>query len=126
MKKIIPTPSAPAAVGPYNHAVEAGGFLFFSGQIGLNPETGELVGATVETQVAQVLTNVAGLLHDAGLSLRDVVKSTIFMTDLQHFDTVNAVYAQRFDEPFPARSTVGVSALPKGALVEIEIIARCR
>ena len=126
MKKIIPTPSAPDAVGPYNHAVVAGGFLFLSGQIGLDPETGTLVGATVEAQTKQVLTNVAALLSDAGLSLRDVVKSTIYMTDLRHFDAVNAVYAQRFEEPFPARSTVGVSALPKGALVEIEIIARYR
>ena len=126
MKKIIPTPSAPDAVGPYNHAVVAGGFLFLSGQIGLDPETGTLVGATVEAQTKQVLTNVAALLSDAGFSLRDVVKSTIYMTDLQYFDEVNAVYAKRFEEPFPARSTVGVSALPKGALVEIEIIARYR
>lgn len=126
MKNIIATPNAPEAVGPYNHAVEAGGFLFLSGQIGLNSETGALAGPTIDAQVEQVLTNIQGLLSDAGLALRDVVKSTIYMTDLRHFDAVNAVYAQRFEEPFPARSTVGVSALPKGALVEIEVIARCR
>lgn len=123
MKKVLETPSAAAAVGPYNHAVETTNLIFFSGQVPLVPATGELAGPTIEAQVKQSLDNVEALLRDAGLTTDNVVKATIFLTDMGDFSVVNEAYAERFRKPYPARSTVAVAALPKGALVEIEVIA---
>lgn len=123
MKTPIATPNAPQAVGPYSQAMGAGNFVFFSGQIPLDPRTGEIVGNDVASQVEQVLNNVEALLGDAGLTTDNVVKSTIFLVDMNDFATVNEAYAKRFNAPFPARSTIQVAALPKGALVEIEVIA---
>jgi 2-iminobutanoate/2-iminopropanoate deaminase len=122
----MPTPlgssRAPAAVGPYSPAVRAGDFVFVSGQIALDPATGELVGAEHAAQARQVLINLARLLEDNGLSLGQVVKTTVFLTDLIRFAEVNQVYAEFFGDSRPARSTVEISALPKGALVEIEAV----
>lgn len=123
MKNVLPTPSAPNAVGPYNHAVETANMIFFSGQVPIDPKTGELAGTTIEAQVEQSLNNVEALLNDTGLTTDNVVKATIFLTTMDDFAAVNAAYARRFREPYPARSTVAVAALPKGALVEIEVIA---
>lgn len=123
MKTPIATPNAAQAVGPYSQAMGAGSLVFFSGQIPLDPKTGLLVGEDVGAQVEQVLDNVETLLRDAGLTTDHVVKSTIFLTDMADFAVVNEAYAKRFRAPWPARSTIQVAGLPKGALVEIEIIA---
>jgi 2-iminobutanoate/2-iminopropanoate deaminase len=122
-KKIIATGSAPAAIGPYSQAVEAGGFLFLSGQIPLDPGTGTMVGEDAPAQAEQVLKNIGAVLGAAGLSLGAVVKSTIFLADMADFATVNEVYGRAFPVNPPARSTVAVRELPKGALVEIEVVA---
>lgn len=122
-RDIIHTPSAPAAVGPYSQAVRAGNFVFTAGQIGLDPATGLIVEGGVEAQAQQVLANLAAVLAAAGSSLDQAVKTTIFLTDMADFAAVNAVYGAAFSASPPARSTVAVRALPKGALVEIEIIA---
>ena len=119
----LPTPSAPAAVGPYSPAVRAGDWIVLSGQIGLDPATGKLVDGGVEAQARQVLANVAAVLGDCGAALTDVAKSLVFVTDLGDFATVNAVYAEAFGSHKPARSTVQVAALPAGAEVEIEVWA---
>ena len=122
-KKIIkPAKSAPA-VGPYNHAVRIGELLFCAGQIPIEPATGNLVGGDIKTQTDRVLQNVKAILDDQNLSFANVVKSTVFMTDLGDFAGMNEVYAKYFTGDFPARSTVQVAALPKGANVEIEVIA---
>lgn len=119
--------SAPAAVGPYSQAVEHAGWIFASGQIPLDPETGALVPGDVEAQTRRVLANLRAVLETAGASLDDVVRTTIFLTDLAHFARVNAVYAEYFTgEPRPARATVQVAALPLGAAVEIDAIAARR
>lgn len=123
MKSRIPTPNAPQAVGPYTQAIATGQLVFCSGQIPLDPKTGALVGSDAAAQAEQVLDNVEALLSDAGLTTDHVVKSTIFLVDINDFAVVNEAYAKRFREPFPARSTIQVAALPKGALVEIEVIA---
>ncbi|MEI8235085.1 MAG: RidA family protein [Verrucomicrobiota bacterium] len=123
MKTVIATPDAPQAVGPYSQAVAVGDFLFCAGQIPLDPATGELVPGDVSAQTDRVLQNVAGVLRANGMTFANVVKSTVFMVDLAHFAAMNAVYARYFTEPFPARSTIQVAALPKGAQVEIEVIA---
>ena len=123
MKTVISTPHAPQAVGPYSQAVAVGEFLFCAGQIPLDPVTGELVSGEVEAQTEQVLQNAAAVLKANGMDFSHVVKSTVFMTDLAHFAAMNAVYAKFFNEPFPARSTIQVSALPREAQVEIELIA---
>jgi len=123
MKKVIATPDAPAAVGPYSQAIVAGNFLFAAGQIPLDPATGELVEGDVTAQTERVLKNVAGVLAANGMNFSNVVKATVFMVDLGHFGLMNAVYSKYFSEPFPARSTIQVAALPKGAQVEIEVIA---
>lgn len=120
----IATADAPRAVGPYSQAMRSGDWLFCSGQIPLDPATGELVGEGVEAQARRVFDNLAAVLDAAGAGFGDVVKVTVYMTDLARFAELNQVYAQRFREPYPARATVGVAALPKGALVEIELIAR--
>lgn len=123
MKRIIATQTAPAAVGPYSQAVVAGNLMFCSGQIALDSATGSMVGASPAEQTEQVLKNVSALLAAEGLSLTDVVKATVFATDMGAFAAVNEVYARFFTSEPPARSFVEVSALPKNALVEIEVIA---
>jgi 2-iminobutanoate/2-iminopropanoate deaminase len=122
-RDIIHTPAAPAAVGPYSQAVRAGNFVFTAGQIGLDPASGQIVEGGVEAQAQQALANLAAVLAAAGSSLDQAVKTTIFLTDMAHFAAVNAVYGAAFSASPPARSTVAVLALPKGALVEIEVIA---
>ena len=123
MAKEIATKNAPAAVGPYSQALAVGPFVFASGQIPLNPSTGTIVGETAAEQAEQVFTNIEAVLKEAGLEMKDVVKSTVFLTDLNDFGAVNEVYAKHFVKPYPARSCVEVSALPKGAKVECEVIA---
>lgn len=123
MKKVIATPEAPAAVGPYSQAIAVGDLLFCAGQIPLLPETGALVEGDVAAQTEQVLKNIGAVLHANAMTYGNVVKTTVFMTDLGDFAKMNEVYAAYFTAPYPARSTVQVSALPKGANVEIEVIA---
>ncbi len=119
----ILTSEAPAAVGPYSQAMQAGNLVFLSGQIPLDPATGVLVGEDIAEQTEQVLKNVQAVLQAAGLGFSNVIKSTIFLVDLGHFEVVNKLYAQYFGEHRPARSTIQVVALPKGARVEIECVA---
>lgn len=120
---IILTPDAPAPIGPYSQAIKSGNMLFCSGQVALDPNTGEMKNASIEEETRQVLTNLSAVVSSGGASLGDVVKTTIFLTDLGNFATVNAIYDEFFGASKPARSTVQVSALPKGANVEIECIA---
>ncbi len=122
-RKAVSTTAAPAAIGPYSQAIESDGLLFCSGQVGLDPVTGQLVDG-IEEQVERALLNLEGVLAAAGMTATDIVKTTIFLVDLAHFSTVNAIYARHVVEPAPARSTVQVAALPRNALVEIEAIAR--
>jgi 2-iminobutanoate/2-iminopropanoate deaminase len=122
-KAAIVTAGAPGAIGPYSQAIATGGLLFVSGQIPLDPASGELVAGGIEAQTARVIENLRAILVAGGCTFDDVVKTTIFLVDLGHFATVNALYGQAFTRPFPARATVQVAALPKGALVEIEAIA---
>lgn len=124
MPKIIVAPGAPAAVGPYSHAVDCGDTVYLSGQIPLVPETGDLVEGGIEAQARQMFANIKAVLDACGLTFQDVVKTTVFMTDLAEFATLNSIYAEFFPENPPARSCVQVAALPKGALVEAEVIAR--
>jgi 2-iminobutanoate/2-iminopropanoate deaminase len=123
MKKIISTSEAPAAIGPYSQAVRSGNFLFCSGQIPLDPKSGQIVADDIATQTRRVLDNVGAVLKAEGVSFENIVKTTIFLTDLGDFQTVNETYGSYFQQQPPARSTVQVSALPKGAKVEIEVIA---
>jgi 2-iminobutanoate/2-iminopropanoate deaminase len=120
----ISTPHAPGAIGPYSQAIRADGSLFCSGQLGLDPATGDFAAADVGAQAEQALRNLVAVLDVAGLSFADVVKTTIFLADMADFSTVNGVYAGFVTDPPPARSTVAVAALPKGGRVEIEAIAR--
>lgn len=124
MKNIISTKDAPAAIGPYSQAVEAGGFIFISGQLPADPATGNLAEAEIKTQTAAVIRNLEGILKAEGLTLENVVKTTVFMTDLGQFAAMNEVYGSFFSRNPPARATVEVKALPKAALVEIEAIAK--
>ena len=119
----ISTEKAPAAIGPYSQGVVVNGLLFASGQIALSPETGELVGSTIEEQAAQVMKNVSALLAAAGTDFDHVVKTTCYLEDISDFAKFNAVYAESFGQKLPARSAVGIDKLPKGALVEVEVIA---
>lgn len=121
--KTISTANAPAAIGPYAQGNIAGGLLFASGQIPLDPETGEIVGSTIEEQTAQVMKNVAAILEAAGTDFDHVVKTTCFLNDMNDFAAFNAEYAKSFGEVRPARSAVAVEKLPRGALVEVEVIA---
>lgn len=121
-RETVTAPGAPAAIGPYSHAVRAGSLLFCSGQIPLDPASGELVGATAAEQARQCLTNLAAVCDAAGASLADAVRLTVYMTDLSAFAEVGEVYATFFDDSPPARVAVGVVALPKGAQVEIDAI----
>lgn len=123
MKTCIATDQAPQAIGPYAQAVEAGGFLFVSGQIPLDPATGEMVRGGIDVQTARVLDNLQAILMAAGSSLKDVVKTTVYLKEMGDFARVNEVYARYFPEDCPARVCVAVSDLPKGALVEIDVIA---
>ncbi|MCH5158779.1 MAG: RidA family protein [Clostridiales bacterium] len=120
----INSADAPAAIGPYSQAIVAGGFLFASGQIPVNPKTGNVDSDDVTAQAHVVLKNAGAVLKEAGLSYSDVVKTTVFITDMKDFAAVNAVYAEYFSEPYPARSCVQVVALPKGVKVEAEFIAK--
>lgn len=120
--KAIATDGAPRAIGPYSQAIEAGGFLFCSGQIPLKPN-GEMVEGGIEEQAKQVMENLAAVLKAAGLSMNNLVKTTIYLSDLNDFVKVNDIYGAYFEEPFPARATVEVAALPKGAMIEIEAVA---
>ena len=122
-KRIIETLNAPKPVGPYSQAVQAGSFLFCSGQIAIAPESNQVLQADVATQARRVLDNLQAVLEAAGYSLQDVVKTTIFLTDMNDFAAVNDVYAGYFTKRFPARSTIQVSGLPKGVRVEIEAVA---
>jgi 2-iminobutanoate/2-iminopropanoate deaminase len=122
----VATSLAPAALGPYSQAIAAGGFLFCSGQLGLDPATGEFAGPDVETQAERALTNLRNVLDAAGCTFEDVVKTTIFLADMADFATVNSVYGRFVSDPPPARSTVEVAALPKGGRVEIEATAKLR
>jgi 2-iminobutanoate/2-iminopropanoate deaminase len=123
MKKVISTSKAPAAIGPYSQAIQVGNLVFASGQIPIDPATGNFVAGGVREQARQSLTNVKAILDEVGLTLDNVVKTTVFLADMNDFADVNAVYAEFFAEPYPARSAVAVKTLPKGALVEIEVIA---
>ena len=123
MKKIISTSDAPAAVGPYSQAVRAGSTIYCAGQIPLDPKSGQIVSGDISAQTRRVLDNVAAILKAEGLTFDNIVKTTIFLTNLGDFQTVNEVYGSYFRNQPPARSTVQVSALPKGANVEIEVIA---
>lgn len=121
-KEAIHSNKAPKAIGPYSQAIRSGSMVFLSGQIPLNPDSMELVSHDIAEQTSQVLNNLAAVADAAGATLDDCVKLTIFLTDLNHFGVVNEVMASRFSSPFPARATVEVSALPRGAQVEIEAI----
>jgi 2-iminobutanoate/2-iminopropanoate deaminase len=122
--KIISTDKAPAAIGPYSQATIAGGFLFTAGQIALDPASGEIVPGDIEPQTRQVLANLLHVLTEAGVSWKDVVKTTVFLQDMADFPRFNAVYAAALGDARPARSTVQVAALPRGVSVEVELIAR--
>src|SRR5437868_9213045 len=123
MKKIISTSEAPAAIGPYSQGVRVGSTIYFSGQFPLDPKTGQMVSGGTDLQARRVMENIGGLLKAAGLSYDDIVKTTIFLADINDFQTVNEIYGGYFKHAPPARSTVQAGALPKGARVEIEVIA---
>ncbi|MBY9079967.1 RidA family protein [Paenibacillus sp. HN-1] len=122
-KKQVSTDKAPGAIGPYSQAIIAGNWVYTSGQLGLDPSTGELAEG-VQAQAQQSLTNVQAILEEAGVSLDQVVKTTVFLKDMNDFAAVNEVYSTFFKEPYPARSAVEVASLPKDGLVEIEVVAR--
>lgn len=122
MKKVIATTAAPGAIGPYSQAIDTGSMVFISGQIPVNPATGEIPEG-IKAQAAQSLANVNAILAEAGLTVDNVVKTTVFLADMSMFADMNEVYAQTFTAPFPARSAVAVRELPKQVLVEIEVIA---
>jgi len=121
-KEIVSTTAAPAAIGPYSQAVRTGLVVFTSGQIGLDPHTGELVSSDFEPQVRQAFANLAAVAEAAGGSLAHAVKLSLFLTDLSKFATVNQIMGESVPQPYPARSTVGVASLPKGALFEVEAV----
>ena len=121
--KPISTSKAPAAIGPYSQAIQVGNLVYTSGQIPIDPATGSFVEGGIKEQTRQSLTNVQAILEEAGLTMANVVKTTVFMADMNDFADMNAVYAEFFTEPYPARSAVAVKTLPKGALVEIEVVA---
>ncbi|MDP4180920.1 MAG: RidA family protein [Bacillota bacterium] len=122
-KDIITTDKAPKAIGPYSQAVRVGELIYTSGQIPIDPATGEIVSDQIEAQTKQVLENLKAVLNEAGSSLDNVIKTTVFITDMNNFAIVNNIYGQYFKDPFPARSCVEVSKLPKNVLVEIEVVA---
>jgi 2-iminobutanoate/2-iminopropanoate deaminase len=122
-KKIIQTDQAPAPIGPYNQAVAAGGFLFISGQICIKPDTGEMKNTDIQAETHQVMHNLKAVLQEAGMDFRNVVKTTIFLSDMSLFSEVNEIYGKYFEGDFPARETVAVKGLPKNVNVEISMIA---
>lgn len=126
MKTQISSSKAPAAIGPYSQAIAANGFLFISGQLPIDPTTGNFAEGGIRELTRQSLENVKSILAEAGLTLADVVKTTVFLADMSDFAAMNEVYAEYFTAPAPARSAVAVKTLPKGGLVEIEVIAACR
>ncbi|MBO7099000.1 MAG: RidA family protein [Bacteroidaceae bacterium] len=121
--KVISTTKAPAAIGPYSQAIEVNGFVYASGQIPIDPATGQFVEGGIKEQTRQSLTNAQNILKEAGTDLSHVVKTTVYLSDIANFAPMNEVYAEFFTEPYPARSAVAVKDLPKGALVEIEVLA---
>ncbi|MBO5002203.1 MAG: RidA family protein [Prevotella sp.] len=121
--KAINTKNAPAAIGPYSQAIEVNGFVYTSGQLPIDPATGEFAGSDIKSQAEQSLKNVKAILEEAGLTMKNVVKTTVFLADMADFAAMNEVYSTYFSEPYPARSAVAVKTLPKGALVEIECVA---
>ncbi len=121
--KQISTQNAPAAIGPYSQAIEVNGFVYASGQLPINPATGAFPEGGVKEQTRQSILNVKAILEEAGLALSNVVKTTVYLTDMGDFAAMNEVYSQFFAQPFPARSAIAVKALPKGALVEVEVVA---
>ena len=123
MKKVIATTKAPAAIGPYNQAIQVGNMLFASGQLGLDPATGNFPEGGVKEKTIQSFQNVKAILEEAGFSINDVVKTTVFLADMADFAAMNEIYASQFEGDFPARSAVAVKTLPKNALVEVEVIA---
>lgn len=123
MKKVIGTPKAPAAIGPYSQAIQVGNLIYTSGQIPIDPATGQLVEGGIKEQTRQSLNNIQAILQEAGLTMASVVKTTVFMADMADFAEMNSVYTEFFTEPYPARSAVAVKTLPKNALVEIEVVA---
>ena len=123
MKKVIATTNAPAAIGPYSQAIQVGNMLFASGQLGIDPATGNFVEGAVKEQTAQAFKNVKAILAEVGLDISDVVKTTVFLADMGDFGAMNEVYASQFEGAFPARSAVAVKTLPKNGLVEIAVIA---
>lgn len=123
MKKVIATTQAPAAIGPYSQAILAGNVLFASGQLGMDPSTGNFVEGGIKEQTTQAFKNVKAILGEAGLGMNDVVKTTVFLADMGDFAAMNEIYATQFEGAFPARSAVAVKTLPKNGLVEIEVIA---
>lgn len=123
MKKVIATTKAPAAIGPYNQAIQVGNMLFASGQLGLDPATGNFPEGGVKEQTIQSFQNVKAILEEAGFSINDVVKTTVFLADMADFAAMNEIYASQFEGDFPARSAVAVKTLPKNAWVEVEVIA---
>lgn len=121
--KQISTQNAPAAIGPYSQAIEVNGFVYASGQLPIDPATGAFPEGGVEEQTRQSILNVKAILEEAGLALSNVVKTTVYLADMGDFAAMNEVYSQFFAQPFPARSAIAVKALPKGALVEVEVVA---
>lgn len=124
LKKAIHTNKAPQAIGPYSQAIDAGDFVFVSGQIPLDPETMEVVDGDIAKQTEQVMNNLDAILKEAGLSFKNVVKFTIYITNMEDFAVINEAYAKFLEEPYPARATVEVSKLPKGVGVEMDVIAK--
>lgn len=121
--KVINTAKAPKAIGPYSQAIEANGLVITSGQLPIDPATGEFASGGIKEQTRQSLTNAKAILEEAGISLANVMKTTVFLSDMNDFAAMNEVYAEFFNEPFPARSAIAVKTLPKNALVEVECIA---
>ena len=123
MKKVITSVNAPAAIGPYSQAIEVNGALFVSGQIPIDPVTGEFVSGGIKEQTLQVFKNIGAILSEAGLSMDNIVKTTVLMADMADFPVMNEIYASQFEGAFPARSAFAVKSLPKNAMIEIEVIA---
>ena len=123
MKTVINSAKAPAPIGPYSQAIEAGNFIFFSGQVAIDPATGELITVDIKTETARVMENIKALLAEAGIGFSNIIKTTIFLKDMQTFAQVNEVYGSYFTDKFPARETVAVVGLPKNANVEISVTA---
>ncbi|BAG83873.1 MAG: RidA family protein [Candidatus Azobacteroides pseudotrichonymphae] len=124
MKKVISTKNAPEVIGPYSQAVKAGDFVFFSGQLGINPATGEFISNSITEQTEQIFKNITAILDEIGLTLKNIVKTTVFLSDISNFAVMNEIYSKYFiPHPYPARSVIAVKTLPKNALIEIEVVA---